>query len=96
MNNRLCNWLMFALHIAVAAVVIAAVWSSYSSRMDERQRIAQKALEAHDKADARTRDVETKRHILKGLQEDDPYVIEKIAREQYNYSGNNELTPAGR
>ncbi len=96
MSGKASNWLLFVLHITVAVIVLGAVWSNYSDRLVEHQRIAQQAEAAKVKAESREQEVEINRQLLKGLQEDDPYVIEKIARDKYDYSGSNELAPASR
>ena len=95
MSNKLTNLLLIALHAAVASVVISAVWSTYSDRQAEHQRIEDNAQAARAKADSRAEEVNIKKELLKGLQEDDAYVIEKIARDNYDYVGDNELSPAG-
>ncbi len=95
MSNKITNLLLIALHAAVASVVISAVWSTYSDRQTEHQRIEDNAHAAKLKAEARAEEVHIKKEILKGLQEDDAYVIEKIARDNYDYVGENELSPAG-
>lgn len=94
MSHKITNWLLFALHICVAVVVIGAVWSHYSTRMVEHQRIETQAQEAKQRSALREKDVEVNKAVLGGLQEDDPYVIEKIARERYDYTGPKELSPA--
>ena len=95
MNSKVTNMLLLALHIAVAAVILSSMWSHYADREEEHQRIQQQAAEAKNRAEARAKDVEVKKAVLNGLQQDDPYVIEKIAREAYDYVGPNELSPAG-
>ena len=95
MNSKVTNMVLLALHIAVAAVILSSMWSHYTDREEEHQRIEQQAAEAKHRAEARAKDVEVKKAVLSGLQQDDPYVIEKIAREAYDYVGPNELSPAG-
>lgn len=95
MTSKVTNVMLFALHIAVAAVILSAMWSHYTDRQNEHQRIEQQAAQAKQRAEARSKDVEVKKAVLSGLQQDDPYVIEKIAREAYDYVGPNELSPAG-
>lgn len=87
------NWILFVLHIAVGVTVISAVWSSYNDRLLEHHRVSEHAEAAQRKTEQRTREVKIKRQILEGLQEDDPYVIEKLARDLYDYRGPNELSP---
>ncbi len=93
MSNKISNWILFALHLAVAITVISAVWSHYHERLEEHQRIAENAEAAKRKSEQRSQDVKIKRQILQGLQEDDPYVIEKLARDLYDYRGQDELSP---
>lgn len=84
------------IHISVAAVIVSLLYASYSKRNAEYLSVESSATKARMDMEETQQQVNIQRALLNGLQDNDPYVIEKIAREKYGYSGYNELAPPKR
>lgn len=92
-KSKLAHASIFIIHVVLAGFILSLLYGNYSKRHAEYQSVEDGAVEAKLKMEKRQEEVDIHKSLLNGLQDDDPYVIEKFAREKYGYTGYNELSP---
>ena len=92
-KSKIAKASLFVIHLLAASFILSLLYSNFSKRHTEFQTVENAAIEAKSKMEQRTKEVQIHKSLLNGLQDNDPYVIEKLAREKHGYAGYNELSP---
>lgn len=94
MNRRtLGNGLLFALNLTVGTVVVTALVDGLLRREGEVDEMRAAARQERRATAELEREVGVQEALLEGLRNDDPYVIELLARDKLDFRGADEVLP---
>lgn len=81
------GWTIVSAHAGLAFCVTVMTWGHFVQRQSQVQDLAATAQREETELHVLQTLVGEQRALLEGLRVDDPYVIELLARERYNYEG---------
>ena len=94
MNRRaVINALILAANVVIGVWVIASLYARLELRRSEVDAVRAAAQEERIATQELTRQVSVQEAILGGLREDDPYVVEMLARDMGLIDTSNESSP---
>lgn len=79
--------LWLAVHAIVLSAILICIWQSYQARAERTEQLRRVATTECGTTNRLRHQVQCEEAQLEGLQQQDPYVIEKIARERYRWVG---------
>ncbi len=84
---------LVVVHIAIGLCAILPVSSWYQRRTDEVAQQRQFYQEGQERRVEQERSLQVSTDQLEALRDENPYVVELIARDRHGYSGSDEITP---
>ncbi len=84
---------LVAVHVAIGIAVIALLCRKLGDRAQEVNTVRLAAHQERDATVVQQRDIAQMDELRKGLEKNDPYVIELLAREKLQYARSGEMVP---
>ncbi len=85
--------LAILLHVAIAIAAVGLLYRQYQQRQADVATVKKDADREHADTQRLEKDVQVQQHILGGIREGDPFVVEMLARDRLDLTRPGELTP---
>jgi len=94
LNRRvIANGLVFAANLVLGAWVVSSLYVRLQERRGEVDAVRHAAVQERQATEELRHQVAVQEATLAGLRQDDPYVIEMLAREKLGWEGPDEVRP---
>jgi cell division protein FtsB len=80
-------------HGVVAVLIIGVLCHQLKARQQDTEDFRRIANQEHDDTQRLQRENQVQQDLLKGIRQNDPYVVELLAREKLRFAGPGEIAP---